>query len=145
MLVDTRFNRCWPYWLLIRQLWKSQCYYYYLLLNVFIDYYIIFNASIRYASKTIQLTIKYILQYAKCHWNINSISEPLMHLAKRTLIILPQKIWNQCQIHVECNQWVCIENQLSGFYFTNTLTGNELSITNQEVHGFSNSFQLIKK
>ena len=47
-------------------------------------------------------------------------------------------------IHIECNQWICIENQLSGFYFKITLTGNELSITNHEVHGFSNSFQHIK-
>ena len=38
----------------------------------------------------------------------------------------------------------CIEDQLSGFYFKITLTGNELSITNHEVHGFSNSFQHIK-
>ena len=47
-------------------------------------------------------------------------------------------------IHIECNQWICIENQLSGFYFKITLTGNELSITNHEVHGFSNSFQRIE-
>ena len=33
---------------------------------------------------------------------------------------------------------------MSGFYFKITLTGNELSITNHEVHGFSNSFQHIK-
>ena len=38
----------------------------------------------------------------------------------------------------------CIEDQLSGFYFKITLTGNELSITNHEVHGFSNSFQRIE-
>ena len=44
-------------------------------------------------------------------------------------------------IHIECNQWICIENQLGGFYFKLTLTGNEISITNHEVHGFSNSFQ----
>ena len=28
IFVDTRFNRCWPYWFLIRHLSKSQCYYY---------------------------------------------------------------------------------------------------------------------
>ena len=67
-----------------------------------------------------------------------------MNFAKSTLKIVPQKIWNQCHIHIECNQWICIENQLSGFYFKITLTGNELSITNHEVHGFSNSFQHIK-
>ena len=39
------------------------------------------------------------------------------------------------------NQWICIENQLSGFYFKLTLTGNEISITNHEVHRFSNSLQ----
>ena len=45
---------------------------------------------------------------------------------------------------MECNQWICIENQLTGFYFKITLTGNELSITNHEVRGFSNNFQHIK-
>ena len=30
---------------------------------------------------------------------------------------------------------------MSGFYFETTLAGNELSITNHEVHEFSNSFQ----
>ena len=34
-----------------------------------------------------------------------------------------------------------METQLSGFYFKIILTGNELSITNHEVNGFSNSFQ----
>ena len=43
-----------------------------------------------------------------------------------------------------CKQWICRENQLSGFYFKITLTGNELSITNNEIHGFSNGFQHIK-
>ena len=52
--------------------------------------------------------------------------------------------FTKCHIHIECNQWICIENQLSGFYFKITLTGNELSITNREKHGFSNSFQHIK-
>ena len=33
---------------------------------------------------------------------------------------------------------------MSGFYFEITLDGNELSITNHEVRGFSNSFQHIK-
>ena len=33
---------------------------------------------------------------------------------------------------------------MSGFYFKVTLTWNELSITNHEIHGFSNSFQHIK-
>ena len=33
---------------------------------------------------------------------------------------------------------------MSGFYFEITLDGNELSITNHEVHGFSNNFQHIK-
>ena len=47
-------------------------------------------------------------------------------------------------IRIECNQWICIENQLSGFYFKIKLNGNELSITNDEMHGFSNSFQHIK-
>ena len=47
---------------------------------------------------------------------------------------------NQCHIHIECNPWICAENPLNGFYFKITLTGNELSITNHEVHGFSNSF-----
>ena len=55
------------------------------------------------------------------------------------------KIWNQCHIHIECNRWICLENQLCGFYFKITLTGNELSIPNHEVHGFSNSFQLKMK
>ena len=54
------------------------------------------------------------------------------------------EIWNQRHIHIECNQWICIENQLRGFYFKITLTGNELSITNHEVHGFSNSFENIR-
>ena len=30
---------------------------------------------------------------------------------------------------------------MSGFYFNTALTGNELSITNHEVHGVLNSFQ----
>ena len=55
------------------------------------------------------------------------------------------KIWNQCHIHIECNRWICLENQLCGFYFKITLTGNELSIPNHEIHGFSNSFQLKMK
>ena len=38
----------------------------------------------------------------------------------------------------------CIEDQLSGFYFKITLTGNELSITNHQVNRLSNSFQHIK-
>ena len=67
-----------------------------------------------------------------------------MNLAKSTLKIVPQKIWNQCHIHIECNQWIFTENQLSGFYFKIILTGNELSITNHELHGFPNSFQHIK-
>ena len=54
------------------------------------------------------------------------------------------KIWNQCHIHIECNLWICLENQFYGFYFKITLTGNELSNTNHEVHGFSNSFQHTK-
>ena len=37
-----------------------------------------------------------------------------------------------------------MENQLSGFYFKITLNGNELSITNNEVNWFSNSFQITK-
>ena len=51
-------------------------------------------------------------------------------------------MWKQCHIHIKFNQWICIENQLSGFYFKITLTGNK--ITNHEIHGFSNSFQHIK-
>ena len=35
-----------------------------------------------------------------------------MNLAKST-----PKIINQCHIHIECNQFISIENQLSGFYF----------------------------
>ena len=44
----------------------------------------------------------------------------------------------------ECKQWICIENQLSGFYFKITLTRNGLSMTNHEVHWLSNSFLHIK-
>ena len=44
---------------------------------------------------------------------------------------------------MEYNQWIFIENQLSGFYFKVTLTGHELSITNliMKHMGFLNSFQ----
>ena len=42
------------------------------------------------------------------------------------------------------NQWICIQNQWSGFSFKITFTGNELNITNHEVHEFSNSFKRIK-
>ena len=34
------------------------------------------------------------------------------------------------------NQWTCIENQLGGYYLKIALTGNEWSITNNEMHGF---------
>ena len=67
-----------------------------------------------------------------------------MTLAKYTLKISSLKIWNKSHAHIECNQWICVENQLSGFCFKITLTGNELSITSHEAHGFSNSFQHIK-
>ena len=64
-----------------------------------------------------------------------------MNLAKCTLKTVSWKSSNQCHTHIECNQWICIENELSGLYFKLALTGNETSITNHEVHGFSNSFQ----
>ena len=55
----------------------------------FIDYYIIFNASIGYASKTIQLAFQYTFLYTELYWDINSISEPLMNLVKKSLKIVP--------------------------------------------------------
>ena len=58
-----------------------------------------------------------------------------MNLAKCTLKKISYKFENQ---------WICMENQLSGFYFKITLNGNELSITNNEVNWFSNSFQITK-
>ena len=30
-----------------------------------------------------------------------------------------------CHIHIDFKQWISIENQLSGFYFKITLTGNK--------------------
>ena len=72
------------------------------------------------------------------------MSESLMNLAKCTVKLVSLKSWNQRDIHIECNQWICIENHLCGFSFKMALTGNELSIANHEVDGFSNSFQHIK-
>ena len=65
-------------------------------------------------------------------------------LSIRTTNELNEKYSENSYIHIECNQWICVENQLSGFYYKITLTGNEFSITNHEICGFSNSFQHIK-
>ena len=53
------------------------------------------------------------------------------------------KVWNQRDFNIECNQWICIENQLSRFYFKTTLAGNELGIHNHEVREFS-TYQKLK-
>ena len=66
-----------------------------------------------------------------------------MNLAKSTLKNFPKKLEIEV-IFMQCNQLLRIENQWSGFFFKITLTGNEFSITNQAVHGFSNIFQHIK-
>ena len=75
---------------------------------------------------------------------LKTISEPLINSAKCTLKIISLKFGNQLHIHIESNQWICIENLLSGFCFKITLTANEISITNHKVHGFLNGFQHIK-
>ena len=67
-----------------------------------------------------------------------------MNLVKCTLKNLSSKIWNKRHINIESNQWIHIETHLSGFNFKITLTGNDLSITNYEGHGFANNFQYIK-
>ena len=52
--------------------------------------------------------------------------------------------WNQRYIHKKVNKWICKVNQLSAVYFKITLAENELSITNNEVHGFLKVFEHSK-
>ena len=115
-----------------------------------ITYFWIFSLITILSSMPVStMPLKWFNQSFNTHFNthnfietsiLKTISEPLMNLAKCTLKVVPQKIWNQRHIHIASNQWICIENQLRSFYFKITLTGNELSITFHEVHGFSNSF-----